>query len=148
MDKIDTSHTQYNTINTQDVGYYIDQMAQTCLNRCLCALCHHPVPDYAHPHRQIYHHGITHGGLPSIFCRQLACQVGVCALIHGELDGRPRFHRTATTRRRNQSTTATTRRPSLHTDVHLILSSAELHGGLFVEIPSGSRRARRAPVCL
>ena len=28
-------------------------MAQTCLNRCLCALCHHPVPDYAHLRRSI-----------------------------------------------------------------------------------------------
>ena len=33
----------------RDVGYYVDQTAQTYLNRCLCALCHHLVPDYAHP---------------------------------------------------------------------------------------------------
>ena len=55
-------------------------MARTYLNRCLCALCHHPVPDYAHPHRQIYHCGIPLKGLPMIFYRQLARQVGVCAL--------------------------------------------------------------------
>jgi hypothetical protein len=84
---IHTSHIQYNTPKTQDVGYYVDQMARTCLNRCLCALCHHPVPDYAHPHRQIYHRGIPLGGLPSIFCRQLARQVGGVRLIHGEPDG-------------------------------------------------------------
>ena len=63
---------QYNTPKTQDVGYYIDQTARTYLNRCLCALCHHPVPDYAHFHRSIYHRGITLDGLPGIFYRQLA----------------------------------------------------------------------------
>ena len=45
VDKLDLSSTsQYNTLKTQDVGYYVDQTARTCLNRCLCALCHHPVP--------------------------------------------------------------------------------------------------------
>ena len=34
-------------------------MARTCLNRCLCALCHDLVPDYAHRLPIIYHHGHT-----------------------------------------------------------------------------------------
>ena len=50
-------------------------------------MCHHPVPDYAHPHRQIYHRGIPFGGLPSIFCRQLTRQIRAYMLIHGEPDG-------------------------------------------------------------
>ena len=75
MDTIHTSHIQYNTPKTQDVWYYVDQTARTYLNRCLYALCHHSIPDYAHLHRQIYHRGIPLGGLPSIFYRQLARQV-------------------------------------------------------------------------
>ena len=39
-----SSDIQYNPTKTQDVGYYVDQTAQTCLNRCLYALCHHPHP--------------------------------------------------------------------------------------------------------
>ena len=35
---------QYNTSKTQDVGYYVDQTVRTCLNRCLYALCQHPIP--------------------------------------------------------------------------------------------------------
>ena len=49
--------SQYNTPKTQDVGYYVDQTARTCLNRCLCALCHHLVSDYTHRLPIIYHHG-------------------------------------------------------------------------------------------
>ena len=37
--------------------------------------------------RSIYLRGIPLGGLPTIFCRQLARQVGVCAGSHGEPDG-------------------------------------------------------------
>ena len=57
---------QYNTPKTQDVGYYVDQTTRTCLNRCLCALCHHLVPDYTHRLPIIYHHGH-----PPIFHRQI-----------------------------------------------------------------------------
>ena len=69
-DKLLGRPDQYNTPKTHDIGYYVYQTARTCLNRCLCVLCHHLVPDYAHPHRQIYHRGMPLGGLPSIFCRQ------------------------------------------------------------------------------
>ena len=39
-----SSHIQYNPTKTHGVWYYVDQTARTCLNRCLCVLCHHPVP--------------------------------------------------------------------------------------------------------
>ena len=38
------SYIQYNPTKTQDVGYYVDQIARTYRNHYLCALCHHPVP--------------------------------------------------------------------------------------------------------
>ena len=44
-------------------------------------MCHHLVPDHAHLYRSIYLRGIPFGGLPTIFCRQLARQVGVCVLF-------------------------------------------------------------------
>ena len=45
---------------------------------CLCCLL---VLDHALLCRSIYLRGIPLGGLPTIFCRQLACQVGVCVLF-------------------------------------------------------------------
>ena len=59
--------------------YYVNQTARTCLNRCLCALCHHPVPDYAHPHRQIYHREIPLGGLSTIFYRHVPVNMKLIA---------------------------------------------------------------------
>ena len=57
MKEVNLYTSQYNTPKTQDVGYYVDQTARTYLNRCLCALCHHLVPDYMHRLPIIYHHG-------------------------------------------------------------------------------------------
>jgi hypothetical protein len=61
-------------------------MAWTCIN---LVSCHHLAPDLAHLSDQSTTAGSPLSGLPSIFSRQLACQVGVCAWSHGEPDGTP-----------------------------------------------------------
>jgi len=56
-----SSHIQYNQPKTQDVGYYVDQTAWTCLN---LVSCHHLAPDLAHLYDKS-----TIAGYHSVDCR-------------------------------------------------------------------------------
>jgi hypothetical protein len=54
------SHTQSIQNNrAQDVGFLRHAGGLNLYKSCVLCLCYHPVPNYAHLYRSIYHHGYT-----------------------------------------------------------------------------------------